>query len=275
METIKVHGGRAHFDDYISCCLVLATRDVDEIIRGKVDEWDLNDEHVYVLDHGRKLNPELNNYDHHQHNERCCTITYVLQHVVGVNIEEARKYLPWLYFNEVFDSQGPLEAAKVAGTTREVLSTLRSPIDENVIRLFSEMDKIRENHWLFQMMKYTGQKIIDKINLMKKAEDILAKRNISVYCGDVRLADFTDIDSEELWLAIRDTIVRNKIGIDVYLLPSRRNKDTYRLERNENNVRNNFSKITGPDIVFAHSNGFLIDFKNKDIFENLIKQSLV
>ena len=67
LRSIVVHPGAAHFDDYVSCAMMLSLSDNDlSIYRREVSEADLASPVVAVIDTGMKLEPALMNFDHHQ-----------------------------------------------------------------------------------------------------------------------------------------------------------------------------------------------------------------
>ena len=67
MKYVVVHSGRAHRDEFLTVGLVsLITSSIPLVYRRDPTEEELNDPEVWVLDVGRRHEPELHNFDHHQ-----------------------------------------------------------------------------------------------------------------------------------------------------------------------------------------------------------------
>ncbi len=77
-ELIIVHGGRAHMDDYLAAGLARHLWEVP-IERRDPAEEELEDPKIIVLDVGGRLEPEKNNFDHHQiaETEECALQLYM------------------------------------------------------------------------------------------------------------------------------------------------------------------------------------------------------
>jgi hypothetical protein len=67
MKYILIHAGRAHRDEFLTVGLVcLITNTIPLVYRRDPTEEELNDPEVWVLDVGRRHDPERHNFDHHQ-----------------------------------------------------------------------------------------------------------------------------------------------------------------------------------------------------------------
>ena len=81
--TILTHPGSAHKDEFLACCVLLATAP-GPILRREPTEADLADPATAVVDVGHRHEPALNNFDHHQlpaDAAPTCALSLVLQHL--------------------------------------------------------------------------------------------------------------------------------------------------------------------------------------------------
>jgi len=80
---IITHGGPAHRDEFLGCCLVLSKFPNVPIYRRDPTKEELADPTCAVVDVGRDFNPSLHNYDHHQFSRDsapACALSLVLEH---------------------------------------------------------------------------------------------------------------------------------------------------------------------------------------------------
>ena len=135
--TILTHPGSAHKDEFLACCVLLASNPVP-IVRREPTAADLADPATAVLDVGHRHEPALNNFDHHQLPDDAaptCALSLVLQHL-GL-YADARAFCEWLEPAEYFDCRGPNATAKWLGIERDVVFKLYSPIDGTLLRRFA------------------------------------------------------------------------------------------------------------------------------------------
>ena len=65
IKKIITHPGGAHKDEFLACCVLLAS-DSATILRQEATDEELNDPLVVVVDVGHRPEPHPNNFDHHQ-----------------------------------------------------------------------------------------------------------------------------------------------------------------------------------------------------------------
>ena len=162
-RTILTHPGKAHRDEFISCCLLIAAGQADRVERRDATEKDLDDSEVIVLDQGGRHQPELMNFDHHQFERDAapaCSITLVLP-LLGVDAEVARSIWGWLEFTERMDSKGPFATAKALGLTPDALLASASP---TVLRWFQEQETLGESSPLWGLMERIGKEKLQRFN---------------------------------------------------------------------------------------------------------------
>jgi hypothetical protein len=155
---IVVHDGRAHADDFLAAC-VCRHRLGLPVFRSKCDDSMLADPSVWVLDQGRRHEPELRNFDHHQLEEESCAFTMVLDHFYGPSYRDS---WPALRYVEIFDSHGPKKAASFAGVPEESMEVTLSPIHSGITAAFSRIEGEVPDFFL-KVMEMVGREICSRI----------------------------------------------------------------------------------------------------------------
>lgn len=176
---IVVHDGRAHADDFLAAC-VCHYKFGWPVSREKATDSMLDDPAIWVLDQGRRFDPELHNFDHHQIEEEICAFTMVLDHLYGKGY---REYMPNLRYVEIFDSYGPKKAAEFAGIKEESLDLITSPIHSSLIKAFSKIEGDVKEPFI-SLMRSMGGEICEQIETKKDMLEILDKQsNLLVHEG--------------------------------------------------------------------------------------------
>lgn len=181
---IVVHDGRAHADDFLAAC-VCRHRLGLPVLRSKCDDSMLEDPSVWVLDQGRRFEPELHNFDHHQIEEESCAFTMVLDHFYGRGYRDS---WPALRYVEVFDSHGPKKAAAFAGVPEESMEITLSPIHSAVTAAFSSVEGEVPDFFL-KVMEMVGAEICSRIESESALFDSLDKGHRLFDHGTTRILD--------------------------------------------------------------------------------------
>ena len=161
--TILTHPGSAHKDEFLACCVLLASSPVP-IVRREPTEADLADPATAVIDVGHRHEPALNNFDHHQLPDDAaptCALSLVLQHL-GL-YADARAFCEWLEPAEWFDCRGPNATAKWLGIERDIVFKLYSPLDGTLLRRFAAATRHAPGEPLWEMMRLVGTDLLDYI----------------------------------------------------------------------------------------------------------------
>lgn len=275
-KLIVTHPGRAHRDEFMACCLLIAAGEADRIERRDCDDEDLNDPNVIVLDQGGRHEPELMNFDHHQLPRDAaptCSITLILEHLL-IEVDQARQIWGWLEFSELLDSKGPSAAAEKLGSNPDALFAAISPVETTVLRWFQECWYVSEGQSFWGLMHRIGSEKLDYLKKVTERLDRLYDETDELFLrfpeteGDCGL-DFVDAtcidrdDNPTMGLEIfcqqtgnnriAGTITQDDRGDGLTLF---RRKGHPRAEKL--NTRLDFSRLEGMDgVVFAHKGGFL------------------
>lgn len=283
--TILTHPGSAHKDEFIACCILLATHPAP-VLRREPTEADLADPATLVLDVGHRHEPALNNFDHHQlprDHAPTCSISLILQALELY--DDAREFCDWLEPAEWFDCRGPNETARWLGIDREVVNKLNSPIDGTLLRRFSQSKSLQPGEPLWEIMRLVGDDLLGYLRELRSRLDFIARHAQRWTLG----GDTTG--HEILFLPRTDPLPEDpSAGVDRYIAtqgligrvigtitPDRRSTG-YGLSRFRDHPRLDFTRVTAePDVHFTHAGGFVAKTTATDParLQALIERALV
>jgi hypothetical protein len=281
---IKVitHPGPAHFDDFMTCCLIVAQYEGVSIERREPTEAELNSPQFIVVDIGGRHEPVLNNYDHHQFPrdaEPACSITLILS-LLGIHPKEAREVWNWLEFAERLDSKGPFATANWLGMEPDNIFKTVSPIATTVINYFSKHTMIDDYDEFYELMYAIGKEKLDYFKAVKDRIKYLEEYATfhtlhGIHWVDIRCIAKEDNPSlgQEMFLRKQDIDCPITVSEDV---DPRGNG--YTLYRRNDDKRVDFSLLEGEDdVIFAHKGGFVakVEPVDEDRLRELLIKSLV
>jgi Uncharacterised protein family (UPF0160) len=131
---IVTHGGTAHFDELTAISLVMA---VHPAVSFRVDrrlpgQGELDDADTWVIDTGRRYDPERRNFDHHQ--DAGLPASFVL--VAGYfGLAETLSIVPWWRFKDSVDRIGARRSSRVFGAGDDLVN--RNPMEEWLVDRFA------------------------------------------------------------------------------------------------------------------------------------------
>ena len=265
VSTILTHPGGAHKDDFLACCLLLATSPAP-IVRREPTERELSDPNVCIIDIGGSHDPELMNFDHHQlprDHPPTCSVSLVLQ-ALGI-YEEAKRFCEWLEPTEWFDCRGPVKTAQWLGVDRELLNKLNSPIDVTVLRRFAYSEFLGPGDVVWELMKMIGEDLLNYIRSLSERLEYLMNAcviwdaNSSDFAHKVVVLPKADQMPNEPSLGMSRFVELQGLTQEVIALvyPDRRGNG-YALTRYNDCPKLDFSQIEEEsDVHFSHSQGFL------------------
>lgn len=263
---IVTHGGRAHADDFLACCLVLAVHPIGiftAIFRRDPTPDELSSPGAVVLDIGGQCDREAMNYDHHQMpaGGGICSITLVMEHVLCWCLSTARDVFPWLAFKESVDTTGPDKTGEKYGITRESMLACLSPIETQMVRAFSDMAEITPDHWLWHAMRTIGSGIISYYNDIAERIALLDKHAVlRLVAQDIVVADFTAAGIlKNATMGIETYLEQAQPGTHITITFDERTSAHLSLYRRHNaNDKVDFRRIAGlQGVAFVHNTGFV------------------
>jgi hypothetical protein len=260
MTKIITHNGRAHLDEYLACAIVAAklaeNGEEFEIIRkSQPTEEELNDPAIWVLDFGKRHEPELKNFDHHQIvGGAVCAFTLVLEYF------RMRDYdaLPWIKFVEVHDHSGPANAMNLVGGGD--FNLIFSPIQGITLKAFSEIDLTRPvgQLWVKSQLLELGQYIIQGYQDYHDTYSKLKEAEIKEING-FRVADYNFIPKNFPLNFNAAKKFEQENGVDIVYTFNDRGASKFRMIRKNEKVDFNQAKDV-ETVSFVHQSGFLICF---------------
>ncbi|SDS10710.1 MYG1 family protein [Opitutus sp. GAS368] len=276
--TILTHPGSAHKDEFLACCVLLATT-TGPILRREPTEADLADPAIAVVDVGHRHEPALNNFDHHQLPDDAaptCALSLVLQHL-GL-YADARAFCDWLEFAEWFDCRGPNVTARWLGVERKVIDQLNSPIDGALLRRFAAAKQLSPGEPLWEIMRLVGTDLFDYLRNLRARLTFIGQ-HAQIWSldapGDVQFSAVTSQVSAPgplvVFLPRTDPLPEDpSAGLDRYvqeqglddrvvavIAPDRRSGG-YGLSKHRDHPRLDFTRIKAEsDVHFAHQRGFV------------------
>jgi hypothetical protein len=256
------HHGRAHYDDFLATAYLKATNPDLGLLRVNHDNpglklWE-KDKNYWLVDIGKKHEPEMHNFDHHQFSrdaDPCCSFSLVLKYFQHYDL--AVDLWPWLTSLEILDSKGPAALRAYTGIRHDSMTGMNfiSPMDTILIDMFSSVGSTPPEIW-----ETTGKMLVGDIMAYQRMLKALEEEvTVSVYKG-VTICYFRAIfrgwfKSGTLFAAATRWIKKNrKAGVMIIDDGS----GLCALTRIDDHPQVDFRRIdTMPYVEFVHSNGFI------------------
>lgn len=284
-HTILTHPGGAHKDEFLACSVLIATAPVP-IVRREPTLEDLSDPSLCVVDVGGRLEPELNNFDHHQFprdHTPTCSLSLVLRHL-GL-YDDARRFCDWLEPAEWFDCRGPIATAAWLGVEREIVDRLNSPIDVTLLRRFARRQSLEPGDAIWEVMRMVGEDLLDYVRSLRERLDFLSRHT------EWWTLEHRDGPARVLFLPRTDPLPDEpSMGMDHFIeglglseevaglvYPDRRGTG-YGLSRFQDDPRLDFTRIAEqPEVHFAHARGFVAKTSATEVsrLRELLSQAVV
>lgn len=265
IHTILTHPGGAHKDDFLAVC-VLASRHPAPVVRRVPTQADLDDPGVAVVDVGGQHDPARNNFDHHHFprgHPPTCALSLVLE---GLGLyDEARRTFDWLEPAEWFDSRGPNKTAAWLGVPRKAIDQLHSPLDQVLLRRFSQQTRLAPDDTLHACMRMIGEGLLEQLQNARRrlafAREHAQRWSIPVGDETIEAAFLprTDPLADEPSATLGDWIRAEGLGSTIAAIayPDRRGTG-YGIGRYEDHPKLDFARVQDqPDVHFAHKSGFM------------------
>lgn len=269
--TILTHPGSAHKDEFLACCVLLASSP-GPIVRREPTDADLADPAIAVVDVGHRHEPALNNFDHHQLPDDAaptCALSLVLQHL-GL-YTDAKAFCDWLEPSEWFDCRGPNATARWLGVEREIVNKLHSPIDGTLLRRFAAATQHSAGEPLWEIMRLVGSDLLDYLRNLRARLTFIGQHAELWSLDGLSPSDDKDQVPAVVFMPRTDPLPEDpSAGLDRYVMeqglnervvaiiaPDRRGGG-YGLSRHRDHPRLDFTRIKAEaDVHFVHLRGFV------------------
>jgi hypothetical protein len=250
VKYVVTHPGKAHRDDFLSCCLAMAHEGRALCVQRREPlPGELADPNVLVLDVGGIHDPTLRNFDHHQlmAEERECALSLWAR---AVGLEEALKTTSWYEWTRDMDSAGPNRTAQRHKLPRFPFETL-SPVEGALLGMFETHTCVSDRDGLARMMHRVGKGILDRAQEVKESLYETRSKMRVEKVGGVPLMVFEGVLGPGA----------NQILEEMELAGSVSHDDRghgWTLYRFNDHPALNFAVLEGdPRVTFAHRGGFI------------------
>jgi hypothetical protein len=255
-QLIITHPGSAHFDEVTAISLILAVNNNTEfnIERREPLQAELDDPSVWVVDTGKRHEPEKRNFDHHQSLDCPAAFVLVAEHL---GLLATLSVMPWWHFKDSVDRIGPVRSSQKYQAGDDLVN--RNPVENWLVDRFAS-----EPQASLPLLKSFGTRIIDDARRLKKQIDFWKTSRRLVIAGVPAMIGET---RESFGLEEFRRLDENPPDIVISL---DRRENGWRLYRYDGtNV--DFSLISNcPEIEFAHKSGFLAKTKERLSIDALI-----
>ena len=277
LKHVVTHNGRAHRDDFFAVALAIYHHGVHTVVRRDPTEEELNDPNVLVLDVGRRYEPGLNNFDHHQlpPSQLDCAFSLLAKNrkvsmgdgEEGGTYHELWEEAPWYRAVVLQDCLGPGGMARHLGFGSYLPEEFTSGIEVFCLQEFSNDEEVPLNLRYFGMRLITA-KVRTAIEFNKQ-QKILAEKH--------ELRDFGDI-GKILWIpelspfGVNKFIARNNLPVCVTVTKDPRNRGLCLYRYGPGAIVFDFSKIADEgDVAFAHVGGYVAYVKEGTSYERIVQ----
>jgi len=257
-KLIITHPGSAHFDDFIAISLVLAVNkdDIYSIERRNPTAEELANPEIWVIDVGKKLEPDLTNFDHHQSTKTPASFILVADHL---GLTEMLSVAPWWDFKDQFDRFGPSKIA--AGLGIENLLSFINPIEDWLLELFEQNPGD-----IYPLMRSFGQYVIKEARFLSSQFEFWANSEKRIVKNKTVLIGLTDDSTgSQRYSQQLDPPAEISVSYDG-------RGEGWRLARINDAMDVDFSKLEGDEkIKFAHKTGFIAKTKQRIPINEVMK----
>ena len=278
MAKIITHGGQAHRDEFLACCILLGKEPNLIIERRNPSNEELNSLDIYVLDVGMRYDKERKNFDHHQMGrdaEPTCALSLVLDSI-GL-LDSARDIFEWFYFTEIMDSKGPYQAARWLGIQREKLIHVISPIESQLLFMFGNVSRLECGDPLHQIMCGIGSNILSYLDKVIQRIELLKQNSKLINVKGLVVLDASFIDRDDDPALAMEIYCRRHLNdmVAVTIIQDDRGEGLSLFRRNDNPSIDFYRLNSRSEVEFAHVNGFIAKLK-KDVDPSpLIEQAIL
>ena len=274
-NTIIVHSGAAHLDDFVACAEALLARSwnwdyageslekvADETIIERRDptEAELDNPEVVILDVGGRFDDAAACYDHHQlpRGSRDCAMTLFAKTVTVPGTKETLysamdRLYSWYTTRAILDSNGPFATAKELGVEWSIVAQFLGPFEDMILEQF----KNATPETRAQVVLPLAKDILAKIAAERKVLDSIERWTTA---QGVEVIDFTKANPDDVDVVSEAILSSAPNGVAIF---RDRRGPGYALSRIKDDPRIDLSRVKDMScICFSHSNGFYATTKN-------------
>jgi hypothetical protein len=264
INTIRVHGGRAHADDLLATALFISyNSNVKCIVRESPIKGAIKPDNEVWLDCGERYDPEGGYFDHHQ-NEKAvedqCAFSLVLNYFTGLNNEELEAILGLNYtFTVLKDCKGFVNAGKQLTAISEEDLELCSEFSFSMIEgLF--LGLFEKNMLSVELLKALGDSLRQTIEVRKSFEDLL-KKQASLVKTSLVIPTVIPAGCKH----IVDAYIDNMLVKPAFIVSRNAQSANYSAVKTIDGRKANFASLPSSIVRFRHKTDFLVVFSSENI----------
>ncbi|MFC1925737.1 MYG1 family protein [Chloroflexota bacterium] len=255
-ELIITHLGGAHFDEVAAISLILAVHTDTEfrVVRREAAEAELDSPDVWVVDTGRRHEPEMLNFDHHQDTD--CPASFVLV-AEYLGLLETMSIMPWWHFKDSVDRIGPVQSSIKYHAGDDLVN--RNPVEIWLTAQFAS-----DPEAILPLLKTFGSGLIENARMLKRQIDFWKTSTRLLIAGvPAMIGETTETAGLEEFRRLDENSPDIVISLD-------RDGKGWRLFRFDG-APVDFSLLSDrPEILFAHKNGFMAKTRENMAMDDLI-----
>ena len=255
-QLIVTHPGSAHFDEVTAISFVLAVHAgiSFKIERRLPEQAELVDPEVWVIDTGRRYEPDKRNFDHHQDATLSASFVLLAGHL---GLIETMSITPWWHFKDSVDRIGPHRSSMIFDAGDDLVNS--NPVETWLVDRFAS-----DPESSLPLLKAFGTHLIEGARSLKKQIDFWKSSRRLVIAGiPAAIGETRESAGLEEFRRLHEHPPDIIISLDRF-------GEGWRLFRYEG-APVDFSRISGcPEIAFAHNTGFMAKTKERLPIDELI-----
>lgn len=264
IKLIITHPASAHRDDFLAVGLALTLVDRDiPVERREPVKKELDNPNILILDVGRRFEPKLNNFDHHQFPKGrvACALSIFAQ---SMGVDKIFEKYEWYEVTKVFDSQGPKKLAEFLGFPK---IPPEDPIEAGITKLIKKGKLPQWPQLAKKIVQYFVSRAVEleeRLPWLRKNTEIRIIKNLPVL-----IIPSNNILGHEEYREEISSKFKTPIGAGIWHNDRGRG---WRLIRYDDDPRVDFRKLEGKlEMQFIHANGFTAATKERLPIEEVLK----
>jgi hypothetical protein len=253
-KTIITHGGLAHTDDFLSCCVLLNKYPTIEVIKrvNVVNEEEFLNPTNIIVDIGGKYDNQ-NKFDHHQDSNLNCSLILILKDIFEFNVDFLMK-IDEIKFLDLQDRFGIKKAQELMGINNPIINLT----EYSILRWFSNQKEIYGQE--LQILKEIGKEFLNYLLSFQKEEQKILGSKIYKNKNGVILYNPTTTFNISIILKLLPDL----IGV---IHQSDRDPNLINIVQINNSPYFIPSKFITLEVspIFTHKTGFLVVIKKEDL----------
>jgi len=259
MLKIVTHNGKAHRDDFLAVCFLMAVSAEEEVViqrKTAPADWELKDPDIWVLDIGGQQNSALRNFDHHTPGNppETCTLSLLgeVLEFKGTKVSDLLKESKWYATSCLMDNIGLTGVATSLEIKKETIMALSSPIESALLAQFGRRE-LWTRGYVVTAMREIGRDLLGYLYHSREQMKALEEKVKVVTWGGQKCLLLEEQDTTGLGRYREEKHPDATISISL-----NKRGEGWALYRYDDAPAVDFGLLKEmPEISFAHQGGFL------------------